>query len=104
MGRAGALFQVFLAISKALWYDMRVILFLWRFETMKQPSERPSNGKEFSYLVVWACVVIASAVLFPMVLQSRNVPLVSRIILGAVFVILFVLGIFSISQVFFTST
>ena len=64
---------------------------------MKKPSKkRWLDGKEFSYVVSWACIVLASAMLFPVVIKSTNAPLTAKITVCVILGIMFLLGVYSL--------
>lgn len=64
---------------------------------MKKPSKkRWMDGKEFSYVVSWSCIVLASAMLMPIVITCTGAPLTAKIAVCIVLGVMFSLGIYSL--------
>ena len=63
---------------------------------MKRPrSNRWLDGKEFSYLVSWGCIVLASIMLFPVVVTSTTITS-AKVTVCVILGIMFVLGMYSL--------
>ena len=64
---------------------------------MKKPSKkRWMDGKEFSYVVSWVCIVLASAMLMPVVITSRGAPVTAKVSVCIILGVMFILGIYSL--------
>ncbi len=65
---------------------------------MKKPGKkRWMDGKEFSYVVSWACIVLACAFLFPLIATSAETPSSAKITVCILLGVLFILGVYSLA-------
>ena len=64
---------------------------------MKRPkSDRWLDRKEFSYLMSWGCIVLACAMLFPIVLTSTTAATSGKVTVCVILAIFFLLGVYSL--------
>ena len=64
---------------------------------MKKPREkRWLDGKRFSYVVSWACIVLACALLFPVIITCTSASLTARVVVCIVLGVMFLLGVYTL--------